>query len=799
MSDIKFEIPTPKALMAASSVRYRELTRCGQKPLAGGKIFTYEVNSTTLKPTYRDASGLTPNTNPVVLDAAGEADIYLDGAYRIVVKDKNDVVQKDMDNINGWIAGGVEAQLESLNMVLKESSESILQPYADALAAAAAAGAGANGWDSTLVADGSETQKQINDDSIRNFECVEDLIKYIPRKNKQKVNVKGYYKPTNFAIAQPYKGGGSRTYIESRKNENDGFICIFGWVLNLDEAPDAFQAGAKGDEVHDDSDHLQKLFNFTSVTEWQGGTVAHQSSLRLGNLVKIKKGKYRTTKPLYIGAGANIEFENSTGFNMSINDGTFIIPDFDNPLDFAIKSANFDVNGEIIPYDKFVTGEELDAHTYSNTHSIKIKNLAIFAKRQIFGGLKLTASPQSEISFYISNVDYGVAISSSWTSTLFGQTLHHKAGICGLSSNHNLKFDGYFDRLNQVTLPLSTGTNLINSDLLPSDKSCGIYAGASQAAVSVQLTAEYNYIGVLAYWCPLSIQSLYIEKSESYAVSASASSVKINQVTGFFNKRDFKIANNATISIDDYQLGNTENMQPEIITWQNEKNRLIVNHNYPYAFGNIVYQNTENIIYVSELLGSEKYTGFDKSKPAKTLQQAFNMITSVYTNGGSQFNKMTINILDGTHTLTNGILIDKNIEIKGISNAAIKFSNTSITLIDSKISIYDTSILVDNSFGYAVVASGGVNHLALNNCASYLSNSASLFSASNPSSTEIVLQNGIVAGSQYENIIDMPNNSLAMISFTSSANISSDITGRSDKGLKMPRDNAIKIFPSTLR
>lgn len=190
MSDIKFKIPVPKALIAASSVRYRELTRCGQKPLAGGKIFTYEVNSTTLKPTYRDASGLTPNTNPVVLDAAGEADIYLDGAYRIVVKDKNDVVQKDMDNINGWIAGGVEAQLESLNMVLKESSESILQPYADALAAAAAAGAGANGWDSTLVADGSETQKQINDKTIRNFENINDLQNYDPREIGQIAYVK---------------------------------------------------------------------------------------------------------------------------------------------------------------------------------------------------------------------------------------------------------------------------------------------------------------------------------------------------------------------------------------------------------------------------------------------------------------------------------------------------------------------------------------------------------------------------------------------------------------------------------
>lgn len=83
-------------------IRYREFTKCGQKPLSRGEIWTYEANSTKLKETYSDPYGLSPNTNPIILDSAGEADIYLNGSYRFVVKDKNGVVQKDVAKIGSW-------------------------------------------------------------------------------------------------------------------------------------------------------------------------------------------------------------------------------------------------------------------------------------------------------------------------------------------------------------------------------------------------------------------------------------------------------------------------------------------------------------------------------------------------------------------------------------------------------------------------------------------------------------------------------------------------------------------------
>ena len=46
-------------------------------PLAGGKVYTYEAGTTTPLATYTDETGGTANTNPVVLDSAGRANIWL--------------------------------------------------------------------------------------------------------------------------------------------------------------------------------------------------------------------------------------------------------------------------------------------------------------------------------------------------------------------------------------------------------------------------------------------------------------------------------------------------------------------------------------------------------------------------------------------------------------------------------------------------------------------------------------------------------------------------------------------------
>lgn len=56
-------------------------------PLAGGSVYFYIPNTTTPKNTYQDPLQVTQNTNPVVLDASGEAVIYGTGQYRQQVFD----------------------------------------------------------------------------------------------------------------------------------------------------------------------------------------------------------------------------------------------------------------------------------------------------------------------------------------------------------------------------------------------------------------------------------------------------------------------------------------------------------------------------------------------------------------------------------------------------------------------------------------------------------------------------------------------------------------------------------------
>lgn len=69
-------------------------------PLAGGKLYTYEAGTTTPKATYTDRSGTTANTNPIILDANGECDIWIaSGFYKFVLKDSSDVTQWTKDQI----------------------------------------------------------------------------------------------------------------------------------------------------------------------------------------------------------------------------------------------------------------------------------------------------------------------------------------------------------------------------------------------------------------------------------------------------------------------------------------------------------------------------------------------------------------------------------------------------------------------------------------------------------------------------------------------------------------------------
>lgn len=60
-------------------------------PLAGGQLFTYQAGTTTPVATYTDSTSTTSNPNPVILNARGEAPVWLlpSQAYKFVLCDAN--------------------------------------------------------------------------------------------------------------------------------------------------------------------------------------------------------------------------------------------------------------------------------------------------------------------------------------------------------------------------------------------------------------------------------------------------------------------------------------------------------------------------------------------------------------------------------------------------------------------------------------------------------------------------------------------------------------------------------------
>ena len=77
----------------------------GTEPCIDGSIAFYAAGTTTPKVTWADPDQLVPNPNPITLDGSGRIsnDVWLDGAYSIVLKDQDGVTvwTRDVDSGSG--------------------------------------------------------------------------------------------------------------------------------------------------------------------------------------------------------------------------------------------------------------------------------------------------------------------------------------------------------------------------------------------------------------------------------------------------------------------------------------------------------------------------------------------------------------------------------------------------------------------------------------------------------------------------------------------------------------------------
>jgi hypothetical protein len=75
-------------------------------PLLGGKVYTYEAGTTTLKDTFTDRAMTVPSTNPIILDSEGRRLRFGNGIYKLIVNASDDSLIFTRDNLTYINPGG---------------------------------------------------------------------------------------------------------------------------------------------------------------------------------------------------------------------------------------------------------------------------------------------------------------------------------------------------------------------------------------------------------------------------------------------------------------------------------------------------------------------------------------------------------------------------------------------------------------------------------------------------------------------------------------------------------------------
>ncbi len=297
------------------------------RPMVGAKLYTYQNKTTTPAATYQDAQQSAANTNPIVLNASGEAIIYLltDQVYTFVLKDANDVSVWSQDDVTG------AASPTDVEAAIDRFAEKLADPTNTDLGAALVGG--------------------VN----RVVDTVADVRKQRGIKNPYVVAT-GYYarndKQPSFYVYDP---------ADSTTADN-GFTVLVSeygdrYKLNHPGWASIDEAGAKGDGVTDDSARIQVAFDWASTTGIQLRASARTYGLKLSQRIALEGYNqtycaliYKTRVKLH-GAGMG-----ATVFKLLDNESTDASPKWFNLMaantvldQIDIQGITFNVNGQNNP------------------------------------------------------------------------------------------------------------------------------------------------------------------------------------------------------------------------------------------------------------------------------------------------------------------------------------------------------------------------------------------------------------------------------------------------------------------
>ena len=276
-------------------------------PLSGCKVYTYEPNSDIPKTTWLDTDKTTENTNPILLDAAGEADIFLDGLYRVVVKDRFGFVVYDVEKT------GNPAQ-----------------------------------WDASFVVDGDENQHEINKTVIRIKKSVAEMLAINNPKNGQLVRTLSYHEGL-------LKGGNTYRYESARQLENDGGSVISGWMVQDKTSLTVWDFGYKLGDDDVSRTALSNALKSTVPLQLLDETLTAHVGVGAG---KDVLSQTITQNKLIFGQGRDVSVIN--GLRLQTQSDVFLAKDFSingNGLNYAIFVSAYD----FLLVDNFSSKGNLDA------------------------------------------------------------------------------------------------------------------------------------------------------------------------------------------------------------------------------------------------------------------------------------------------------------------------------------------------------------------------------------------------------------------------------------------------------
>lgn len=103
--------------------KFKAFVPGSNKPGVGYKLYSYRAGTTTPQATYTDSTGMTPNPNPVVMDANGEGDVWLlpGLSYKLVLM--------DTFGVQVWVVDNVQAIQDATTLSVVLSGANVVSRY----------------------------------------------------------------------------------------------------------------------------------------------------------------------------------------------------------------------------------------------------------------------------------------------------------------------------------------------------------------------------------------------------------------------------------------------------------------------------------------------------------------------------------------------------------------------------------------------------------------------------------------------------------------------------------------------